>query len=145
MTPPLGTRGPALAASTIPALSVRPCGTRFSNTQSVLLLCSLPTLSPGALRRYAISVYGMYVDKYRYVVWQRYSLLYLPTDIHALFVNKHSSNFLSINTPPTTPFPTASALSTSDKGDFMSRSRLYPFEYGTNGVNGPNFKGENKV
>jgi hypothetical protein len=33
VTPPLGTRGPALAASTIPPLSVRPCGTLFSNTQ----------------------------------------------------------------------------------------------------------------
>jgi len=33
VTPPLGTRGPALAASTIPPLSVWPCGTRFSNTQ----------------------------------------------------------------------------------------------------------------
>ena len=28
VTPPLGTRGPAFAAITIPQLSVRPCGTR---------------------------------------------------------------------------------------------------------------------
>ena len=47
MTPPLGTRGPALAASTIPPLSVRPCGTRFSNTQEGPNRCrSAPITDP---------------------------------------------------------------------------------------------------
>ena len=47
MTPPLGARGPALAASTIPPLSVRPCGTRFSNTQEGPNRCrSAPITAP---------------------------------------------------------------------------------------------------
>ena len=47
VTPPLGTRGPALAASTIPPLSVRPCGTRFSNTQEGPNRCrSAPITDP---------------------------------------------------------------------------------------------------
>jgi hypothetical protein len=47
VTPPLGTRGPALAASTIPPLSVRPCGTRFSNTHEGPNRCrSAPITDP---------------------------------------------------------------------------------------------------
>ena len=47
VTPPLGTRGPALAANTIPPLSVWPCGTRFSNTQEGQERCrSAPITDP---------------------------------------------------------------------------------------------------
>jgi hypothetical protein len=33
----------------------------------------------------------------------------------------------------------------SNTGPISVTVPLLPFEYGTNGVNGPNFKGENKV
>ncbi len=47
VTPPRGTRGPALAASTIPPLSVRPCDTRFINTQEGPNRCrSAPITDP---------------------------------------------------------------------------------------------------
>ena len=55
VTPPLGTRGPALAASTIPPLSVRPCGTRFSNTQEGPNRCRSAPITDPLFRGFGIS------------------------------------------------------------------------------------------
>ena len=54
MTPPLDTRGPALAASTIPPLSVRPCGTRFSNTQEGPNRCRSAPITDPLFRGFAL-------------------------------------------------------------------------------------------
>ena len=54
VTPPLGTRGPASAASTIPPLSVRPCGTRFSNTREGPNRCRSAPISDPLFRGFGI-------------------------------------------------------------------------------------------
>jgi hypothetical protein len=54
VTPPLGTRGPALAASTISPPSVRSCGTRFSNTQEGPNRCRSAPISDPLFRGFGI-------------------------------------------------------------------------------------------